>query len=152
MQIIFLGFAIWLSGLSIVLVWIFRYFHRLSREVGKGDLVKLLKKVLDVQRDNAKTIRKIETEIRKIEDEARLHVQKVGLIRFNPFQEMGGRHSFSLVFLNNEDTGVVFTGLHSRGGTRVYVKPLYHGECELGLSDEERKALKIARRGKNAKR
>lgn len=146
MQIIISALALWLLGLSIITYWIFNYFRKLSKQVGKGNLIRLLEKILDVQVRNSKYLKKVESGISAVENEIKSHIQKVGLIRYNPFQEMGGNHSFSLALLNNKDDGVIITGLHSRQGTRVYVKNIKCGKCKLGLSNEEEKALKMAQK------
>jgi len=72
------------------------------------------------------------------------HFQKLGLIRFNPFNETGGNNSFSLVLLDGKNNGWVMTGLHTRERTRLYVKPIKNLKSEYELSDEEKKALEKA--------
>ena len=58
-------------------------------------------------------------------------LQKVGLIRFNPFSNnVGGSLSFALAMLNEHNTGVVISSLHNRDFTRLYVKPIYSGKNE----------------------
>ena len=63
------------------------------------------------------------------------------MVRFNPFSEMGGDHSFSVALLDGHDTGIIITGLHTRERTRVYIKPVNKGKSEYDLSKEELKAL-----------
>jgi hypothetical protein len=67
-----------------------------------------------------------------------------GLVRFNPFGDTGGNQSFALALLDSEGDGVVILSLHSREGTRIYVKPVKKGKAELKVSDEEERAIKIA--------
>ena len=55
--------------------------------------------------------------------------QKVGIVRYNPFEEMGGNLCFAVAILDAEDTGIVINGIHSRSGTFTYAKPV-----ELGVS------------------
>ncbi len=76
-----------------------------------------------------------------------LDLQRVGLIRFNPFEDTGGNQSFALALLNAEDTGVVVSSLHSRTGTRVYAKEIRAGKCETALSAEEVRAVEAAQKG-----
>ncbi|MDP1743346.1 MAG: DUF4446 family protein [Candidatus Amesbacteria bacterium] len=66
------------------------------------------------------------------------------LVRFNPFSEVGGHHSFVLTLLDMHKNGVVLTGLHGRGLTRFYTKPVSGGLPDQPLSDEETKGLKEA--------
>ena len=74
-----------------------------------------------------------------------LHIQKVGLLRFNPFNDTGGDQSFILSLTDANDTGVVISGLYARSGTRWYTKRVANGKgVEHELSDEEKKVLKEA--------
>jgi hypothetical protein len=68
------------------------------------------------------------------------------MIRFNPFSELGGDHSFCLALLDDRDTGVVLTGLHTRERTRFYMKDITNGKSSLELSNEEKKALLLPKR------
>ena len=70
--------------------------------------------------------------------------QRVGLVRFNPFEDTGGNQSFALALLDAEGNGWVLSSLHSRTGTRVYAKPIRGGRSEAALSDEESSAIKQA--------
>lgn len=67
---------------------------------------------------------------------------KINLVRFNPFEELGGDQSFILCLLDNTNTGAIITSLHNRETTRVYAKAIKNGESEnMALSKEETKAL-----------
>ncbi len=81
-----------------------------------------------------------------IEKHQQFHVQKIGLLRFNPFKDTGGDQSFILALLDAQDTGVVITALYSRSGTRWYAKRVKKGKgLDHELSDEEKRSLQIAR-------
>lgn len=136
----------WLLALSIVLFLILRFFNQLVKKSDKGDLKKVLEKVLSVEVENTKAIKILKKEIDKLESDGQFHVQKVGLIRFNPFEETGGDHSFSIALLDGKDTGVVLTGLHTRERTRVYAKSIKKGKSEHELSNEEKKAFTKAKK------
>ena len=71
-------------------------------------------------------------------------VQRVGLVRFNPFEDTGGNQSFALALIDGRGTGIIVSSLHSRTGTRVYAKAVTEGTPDGALSDEERRALAIA--------
>lgn len=74
-------------------------------------------------------------------------VQKVGMVRFNPFGEVGGNQSFALALLDRSDSGVIILSLYAREGVRVYAKPIEGGQTEYKLSEEEIEALSRAMRG-----
>ncbi len=71
--------------------------------------------------------------------------QRIGLVRFNPFEDTGGNQSFALALLDADDDGIVVSSLHARGGTRIYAKAVVGGRPEASLSDEETEAVRLAR-------
>ncbi|TAK96663.1 DUF4446 family protein [Patescibacteria group bacterium] len=72
-------------------------------------------------------------------------IHRVGVIRFNPFKDIGGDQSFSVALLDGKGSGATISSLHTREGTRVYVKPILLGKSEkYPLTDEEQQAIKIA--------
>lgn len=82
--------------------------------------------------------------LRLIERDARHMVQRVGIVRFNPFEETGGNQSFVVALLDGESNGVLLTSLHARAGTRVYLRTVVGGRCDVTLSAEESEALRQA--------
>jgi len=90
-------------------------------------------------------IAKLMAQCARIEKEEGYHIQKIGLLRFNPFKDTGGDQSFILSLVDAHDTGVILTALYSRSGTRWYTKRIVKGKStEHELSDEEKKALQMA--------
>ena len=71
-------------------------------------------------------------------------IQKVGVIRYNPFSDAGGDQSFAIALLDAEGNGLVVSSLHSRTETRVFGKPVRAGRSTYSLSDEEQQAVKKA--------
>ncbi len=69
---------------------------------------------------------------------------RIGLVRFNPFEDTGGNQSFALALLDGRGDGFVVSSLHARAGTRVYAKAIGNGTSEAALSDEESEALRQA--------
>lgn len=99
-----------------------------------------------------KSVKDIESHYKKllflVEDidlEYKKNIQKVGLIKYNPFAEMGGNLCFALALLDGEDNGVVINGIHSRTGSFTYAKPVEHGVSMYLLSEEELQAIEKAR-------
>ena len=70
--------------------------------------------------------------------------QRVGLVRYNPFEETGGNQSFALALLDATGDGWVLSSLHARSGTRVYAKAIKAGRADAGLSAEETAAIQQA--------
>ena len=71
-------------------------------------------------------------------------IQKVAVIRYNPFSDTGGDQSFAIALLDSLGNGVVLSSLHSRTDTRVFAKPVQSGRSKFQLSDEEEDAIKKA--------
>jgi hypothetical protein len=136
---------IWLAGLTFYLYKIKKFNQRLVEGVNKGNLTNVLDKILDNLDNNKLNIEDLRKRLDNISDEVIRHVQKVGLLRFNPFEDTGGDQSFVLAILDGKDTGIVLTSLHNRGITRWYAKKVEEGRgVDHELSDEEKKAIKQA--------
>jgi hypothetical protein len=71
-------------------------------------------------------------------------IQKVGVVRYNPFSDTGGDQSFAIALLDSLGNGVVVSSLHSRTDTRVFAKQVQAGRSRYPLSDEEQDAIKKA--------
>lgn len=108
------------------------------------DLEEVISQILKNQRTSEKEIQMILEKIKKLEDVALHSIQKVGIIRFNPFEGVGGSQSFSLAILDQKDDGVVISSYHSKESTRLYAKPIRQGESKYPLAKEEEKAIKKA--------
>lgn len=70
--------------------------------------------------------------------------QKVGIIKYDAFNQMGGQLSFSLALLDENDNGFILNSVHGSDGCYSYTKEIKKGICEISLSDEEKKALDMA--------
>jgi hypothetical protein len=79
-----------------------------------------------------------------LERDVRQSLGRVGIVRYNPFEETGGNQSFALAVLDGNGDGFVVSSLHARAGTRVYAKAVKAGAAESALSDEEAAALREA--------
>jgi len=71
-------------------------------------------------------------------------LQKVGVVRYNAFDNVGSDLSFSIALLNNNDDGLVLSSLYSRESSSTYAKPIIGGKSKYALSVEELKAIDIA--------
>lgn len=138
-SLIILG--VWILILSIFVFIIFSFFRKLSKGIKEPDIRKTLDKILAAETNNASEINAIKREISKIKDLDLEHLQRMSLVRFNPFKEIGGDHSFALALLDGRNNGLVLTTLHTRERTRVYAKAIKNGKSDLELSQEEKKAL-----------
>lgn len=98
-----------------------------------------LKKVSEENRHNIKTL------FRNFESA----FQKVGLVKYDALNQMGGKLSFSLALLDEKDNGFVLNSVHSNDGSYCYAKEITKGSCKIELGKEEKEALNIAMGEKN---
>lgn len=88
----------------------------------------------------------------KVNNLALHSIHKIGVIRFNPFKDIGGDQSFAIALLDGKNSGLVISSLHTRESTRVYTKPIIRGESKkYPLTEEEKQAIKIANPIKESK-
>ena len=83
--------------------------------------------------------------IAEVKSDSLGHIQRLGLLRFNPYGDTGGDQSFAVALLDKDGNGVVVTSLHSRSTTRVFAKPVILGRPEkYEFSKEETEVVKKA--------
>lgn len=70
--------------------------------------------------------------------------QKIGIIKYDAFNQMGGKLSFCLALLDENNDGFILNSVHSTEGCYSYTKEIENGTCKISLGDEEQKALNIA--------
>lgn len=89
-------------------------------------------------------------QIKKIFENLAVTYQKIGIVKYDAFQEMGGKLSFTLAILNDDNDGFVLNSMHStREGCYTYVKEIIKGESFVVLSSEEKLALEEAKKTRN---
>ena len=136
---------LWLGFLTFSLRKLRSNYITLTQGVNRKTLDVVLSNVVKEIRVTKEDIANLIARCDRIEKEERFHIQKIGLLRFNPFKDTGGDQSFILALVDAHDTGIVITALYSRSGTRWYTKKVLKGRgIEHELSDEEKKALKSA--------
>jgi Protein of unknown function (DUF4446) len=133
-------------------VWLTRRLGGVRRDLKSGDRGVMLRggdSGLDMARiyELIGQVHRVDDRTSALEGVGRKAVQRVGLVRFNPFEDTGSNQSFALALLDGEEDGVVISSLHSRVSTRIYAKPITQGRSEAALSAEESEALRQARSG-----
>jgi hypothetical protein len=140
-NLFFLVFGLWLLILTALCLYLY-FFLRAFFPQRKRGLHKLIETLFEKGEKNEKEQLNILTKILKLEDEDKTHLQKIGLVHFNPFERMGGEQSYTLAFLNKKDSGVVITFFYTKEGVRVYTKQIIGGKGKgVELSKEEEKAI-----------
>ena len=109
-----------------------------------------LDEVLDTQRKGIEGLsQRLDTVTalqRELDAATKLALQRVGVVRYNPFQDSGGDQSFALALLDHAGTGIVISSLHGRAETRIFAKQIENGRSTHSLSEEEQQAIRAALR------
>lgn len=133
---------IWLAVLTSLILRMKAHYNNLISNTRKHKIDEILDELLIT---NSKTRQELEIVKKELHEEIKIstfHIQKVGLVRFNPFERSGGEKSFVITFLNYENSGIVINFIHTRDGLRVYSKKVKNGKSEeFELSEEEKKAI-----------
>ena len=90
------------------------------------------------------TAEKNKKDIRVLYKKLESSYQKMGLIKYDAFNQMGGQLSFSLALLNENNNGFILNSVHSTEGCYSYTKEIRNGECAVELGKEEAEALAAA--------
>lgn len=85
-----------------------------------------------------------EKNIEELFDDMQHTYQKMGLIKYDAFNEMGGKLSFSLAMLDVKNNGFIINAMHTREGCYTYIKEIVDGNSIIVLSEEEKEALSRA--------
>jgi len=117
-----------------------RYAALLTGASGE-DLGKLLTMYVEQARLATSTAERLTTSSDRMEIKLRRSLQRLGLVRFNAFEGLGGEQSFAVALLDDEGGGVVLSSLHGRGESRLYAKPVEKWDSTYTLSVEEKEAI-----------
>jgi len=141
---------LWLSILTFAFFKILFHYKKLTRGAENENLMGVWEKCLEKGNRNEANIKSLTQGLDNLREKSRLHVQKVGLTRFNPFNDAGGNQSFALTLLDENGDGMVLSSLHGRGLTRVYAKPVKQFTSQgFDFSQEEQDAVLIAKDAKH---
>lgn len=105
---------------------------------------KSFKEVLERIKKLEKSFGDFSQEFKKFKEISQKNLQKIGIVRFNPFKEIGGDQSFSIAILDKNNDGVVITSHYGQALNRVYAKPIHRGQSKYQLSQEEKRAIEKA--------
>jgi hypothetical protein len=145
------GLAVGVVLLLVLVVYLARQTGRLRRrldDLTRGVDGSNLDAVLDSHLEKVFTVAReldvLSARSAVLEAANRRAIQRVGLVRYNPFEDTGGNQSFALAITDAQANGFVISSLHSRTGTRVYAKAISGGRADGALSMEEAEALRVA--------
>ncbi len=148
---LFIGMFVLIFILLVILivqsVKLSKMSKRYKKFMGGKNAKSLEKDIMGLYEDNKflktsmeKNKKDIQTLYRKFEGA----FQKVGIVKYDAFSQMGGQLSFSLALLDENDNGFILNSVHSTEGCYSYTKEIKGGLCDISLGEEEKKALDIA--------
>ena len=139
-------FIAWIIILTVIVLRMVRHYNKLTGGTSKTGLKEILETVLQTQKGLQHQTKDIYTALDEFKKDGELHIQRVGLVRFNPFSDTGGSQSFTLTLLDGHDNGLVMTSLYARTGHRWYIKEVVAGKGkDIALSKEEQAAIQKAK-------
>ena len=140
--------ALVLIVINVVLFWYSRKTNKMVDELLEKGKIKDFKDIFLGQKDNIsdleKQLKEAFLKIENLEKISEKTIQKVGLVRFDPFNEMGGKQSFAVAMLDDKNNGFVISSLFVKEGNRVFAKSVKAGKSDYILSNEELEALNKA--------
>ncbi len=141
MALLLIGFIVMVTKFS----KLNKKYKNFMQKLGNGknleeDLETYMYKVNKVEQQNAQ----IENEIKNMDNNISKCIQKVGMVRYNAFENTGSNLSFALALLDKNNSGVVLNGIFSREMSNIYAKPVENGKSTYTFSEEETQAIQKA--------
>ena len=138
-------------GLIIVIIKfnkISKKYTEFMKKLGNGknieeDLENYMYRVERVEKQNAEIL----NYIKNVDNDLNKCIQKIGIVRYNAFQDTGSDLSFALALLDEKNNGVVLNGIYSREMSNIYAKPVENGKSKYTISEEENLAIEKAING-----
>jgi hypothetical protein len=146
LTLIIIIMGVCLIGMALFLFFLYKKIKKLSHGSSASSLEGI---IMENQANISMLLQKGKEQglrIDKLEEESLHSLKNVGVVRFNPFKEVGGSQSFALAFLNKKRNGVVISSLYARDRVNIFAKPIHNGGSEYTLSKEEQEALAISQK------
>ncbi len=118
-----------------------------KRFMGGNDAKSLesyITELIDRNQENEDSIAENREDIKNLYNRQRIHFQKIGLHKYDAFQEMGGNLSFALALLDENNDGFIINSVHNIQSSYCYAKEVKNGVCKINLSKDEEIALEKA--------
>lgn len=131
-------------------------FNKLNKKYSKffnnsdnSNIERLVEENIDLCYEIMNKNKDIESSLNSIERNILQCVQKVGIVRYNAFDNVGSNLSFAIAILDGYDNGIVLNGIYSRETTTTYAKAIVNGQSKHVLSAEEIQAIDMAKKHKS---
>ena len=137
-----------LGVLSLYLVFRLHRLNLVYEKMMLGSSGESIEKMMLARIYDIEVLKQTTTDLRtgceNLAAESRKHIQQVGVVRFNAFDNTGSDLSFAVAMLDASNSGFVLSGIYGREESRVYAKPVLKGESTYLLTKEEKQALAVA--------
>ncbi|HHU63454.1 MAG TPA: DUF4446 family protein [Clostridiales bacterium] len=151
-QIFILLIAILVGLISIILLIvnmvrtsiIIKRYKKLMRGMNNKNLEAVINENFDNIEKSMARVDELEAQCNYIENQLKQCFQKIGIVRYNPFKEMGSDLSFSIALLDDRNNGLILTSLYGRDTASTFAKPIRNLKSDYALTMEEKKALQMA--------
>lgn len=159
-----IGFEFLKTDICIIAIWILVFILFILYIISIANLKKIRKSysefinklgngnnIDEMLRDYIKRVETVEAKNNEIinyckglDDNIKICIQKIGIVRYNAFKDTGSDLSFALALLDENNDGVVLNGIYARDSSNIYSKPIERGESKYILSSEEKEAINKA--------
>ncbi len=137
---------LWSLILTLVAISTRKHYLNLVSRTKKQKIDEILDKLIESDEKLKTEINVLKNGLTELVHTSKFHLQKIGLVRFNPFERIAGEQSFVIAFLNQEDSGIVVNFIYTHDGLRVYTKKITKGKGGgINLSQEEERAIRESR-------
>ena len=110
-----------------------------GKDIGE-DLNNYMERIIELEQALSET----HSYCKQLENKMKDCIQKIGVVRYNAYNDAGNDLSFAVALLDEKNNGIVFNGIYSREMSNIYAKPIADGRCEYNITKEENEALKKA--------
>ncbi len=137
----------WLLFLTFLIYKLRNHYFNLVSKTKKERLDEILETILEKNEKLNKEFSILKEELAKEKELSKYYFQKIGLVRFNPFEKRVGDQSFVIVLLNNQNSGIILNFISTKEGLRIYTKKVIKGKTNsYQLTEEEKEAIDKAER------
>lgn len=140
---IFLAFIVFIS-INIKLAKMNKRYRKMMKGMEGVNVEQMLLAHLEEVKQALRTVDDLSVQCRMMEEAAKKSIRRVGIIRFNAFEDMGSDLSFAIALLDDQNNGVVVSSIYSRSESHTYAKPIISGNSSYFLTEEEIQAIKQA--------
>lgn len=142
LYILWVGVIIWMMVLTWIVIKTQNHYFRLVKKTGRESIDGILESIIQKEEMHGTELKMIKKALQEVIGQSKFYLQKIGIVRFHPFEKSGGEESFVIALVNKESTGLVMNFIYTREGLRVYTKRVKQAKGEeYTLTQEEKEAI-----------